>query len=397
MTPRPFVVVVARGLPAADSPLLGRFEIDQALALQQAGCHVVVAVLDLRSPRRRRPGLLTPWRVRHSTFEGLPVARLDVGLGALPARVFGPLARRAWVRLYEAIVDHHGRPEVVHAHFTRWAAAVASARMSPRPLVVVTEHSSRLRPGQVPDDDRALAAHAYRASQASGFRGADRVLAVSSTLAEVLRTEFGVRATVVPDLVDVDAFPLREPATPRDHGSANPRGAALVTVGNLVPRKGMARLVTAFATAFPDGEETLTIVGDGPERARLEAMVAELGLGDRIILAGPLDRAAVAATFARSDGFVLFSEYETFGVVFVEAMATGLPVLATHCGGPEDYVTDDVGMFTGTTPADDVAALKTFLRSLPTFDPAVIGAVARVRYSPSAVATRLLEVYGSTS
>ncbi|CAI9399913.1 glycosyltransferase [Aestuariimicrobium sp. T2.26MG-19.2B] len=383
----PFVVVVARGVPDASSPLLGRFEFDQALALQQAGCHVVVAVLDCRSPRRRRAGLLTPWRVRHSTFEGLPVARVDIGLGSLPVRAFVPLLGRAWRRLYEAVVEHHGRPDVVHAHFTRWAAGVVPTTLRLRdgadqPLVVVTEHSSKLRRGSVTSEDRALARHAYRA---------DRVLAVSSALAEVLAAEFGVTATVVPDLVDVDAF-QPHPAHPT-HPAQPAAPTRLLSVGNLIPRKGMDRLLRAFAAAFATSDAELVIVGQGPERGHLEELVTSSGVGDRVRLTGGLGRAELAAEFAAADGFVLFSEWETFGVVYVEAMAAGLPVLATHCGGPEDFVTDDVGMFTGTTPEDDVAALKTFVSQLDTFDPAVIAALARVRYAPGAVAARLLEIY----
>ena len=96
----------------------------------------------------------------------------------------------------------------------------------------------------------------------------------------------------------------------------------------------------------------------------------------------------------QADGFALASQWETFGVVYVEAMAAGLPILATPCGGPSDFLTPDVGMVTRSGSKDDLrAGLGEFLDSLGSWDPAHIRQRAVDRFSPAAVAAELTKVY----
>jgi glycosyltransferase involved in cell wall biosynthesis len=98
----------------------------------------------------------------------------------------------------------------------------------------------------------------------------------------------------------------------------------------------------------------LKLAGDGPLRSSLERLARRLNLGDRIEFLGYLNREQVAGELQQSDCLVLPSEVETFGVVLVEAMAAGRPVIATRCGGPEDIVTEATGLL---VPVNAEAAL----------------------------------------
>ena len=102
----------------------------------------------------------------------------------------------------------------------------------------------------------------------------------------------------------------------------------------------------AFAAAFRNGPPrvTLDIGGDGPQRRELESLAHNLGVADRVHFLGSLSQRQVKEALWRSNFFVLPSFVETFGVVFIEAMATGLPVIGTRCGGPDDFILADVGM-----------------------------------------------------
>ena len=148
----------------------------------------------------------------------------------------------------------------------------------------------------------------------------------------------------------VDA-PVRKTVRPR-----------VVAAGRLVPQKGFDVLLRAFARVdAPDWD--LVIFGEGPERARLEALRASLGLHDRVRLAGTSD--VLADELARSSLFVLASRFEGFPNVLCEAMAVGLPVIATRCpAGPEEIVRDGVdGRLVGV---DDVAGLARAMQELMT-------------------------------
>ncbi len=139
---------------------------------------------------------------------------------------------------------------------------------------------------------------------------------------------------------------------------AGPSHPHILGVGRLVPLKRFDRLIRSFAR-LDHPEARLTILGDGPERATLQALVATLGLGDRVALVGWT--AEPAAYYAAATCFVLCSARESFSNVVVEALGHGLPVVATDCGGPREILAD--GAFGRLVPVDDEAALTDAIRA----------------------------------
>jgi glycosyltransferase involved in cell wall biosynthesis len=138
----------------------------------------------------------------------------------------------------------------------------------------------------------------------------------------------------------------------------------------------------------------LVVVGDGPERARLERAAQALGLGDRVAFRGALDRAGVRRALWEADAFVLASRRETFGVVLLEAMATGLPVLATRCGGPDALVTPATGVLVAPDDAPGfAAALRGLRQAFVEYDPAAVRAYVRRDFGAAAFARRSLVLY----
>lgn len=366
------VLVLSRGVPGPSDPLRGVFELDQARALAAAGHEVLLATIDARSVRHRRH---LGWS--HRNVEGVEVLGLDVPVGAVPARLDHALFARAASALWTRTTRLWGRPDVVHAHFSRFAAALARAGVDEVPLVL-TEHDSHLRlagTDRLRDDDVRLA-----------VARADAVIAVSGALARVLEHRYGADPVVVPNVVDVDLFDVPHV----DHPPT-----VLVTAGNLIERKGIVELARAVQAAAPFHPGlVLRVIGDGPLRRDLaEIAVQSPGV---VELLGRMSRSRMAEEFARADGFALFSRWETFGVVYAEAMAAGLPVLATPCGGPQDFCGPDVGLVTaGMEPHDLDSGLTDFLDRLGSWDRDHIRATARDRFAPAAVAGRIEEVYQS--
>ena len=102
----------------------------------------------------------------------------------------------------------------------------------------------------------------------------------------------------------------------------------------------------------------------------------------------------MADVYRETDAFVLASRSETFGVAYIEAMATGLPVVATRCGGPEEFVNEENGILAPPEDPEALAeAMKQMIHTRDRYDGAAISAFVRDRYSPRAVAEQITKVY----
>jgi glycosyltransferase involved in cell wall biosynthesis len=159
--------------------------------------------------------------------------------------------------------------------------------------------------------------------------------------------------------------------------------------------KGVDVLLRAFVEVsrrIPEAE--LELGGDGPDRKKLERLSRSLELGSRVKFLGTLSRDEVRQAMWRSHILALASFYETFGVVLIEAMATGLPVVATQCGGPEETVRPESGRLVPVRDADALAgAIVEVHDHWEQFEPARIRACAEQRFGGIAIASRLKALY----
>ena len=346
-----------------------------ARGLARRGDEVVVHT------RRDDPDL--PERV--SLAPGVTVHHVDAG----PPRelpkdellpFMGAFARRLVAEWKEA------RPDVVHAHF--WMSALASLDAG-RPLgipVVQTFHAlgvvKRRHQGAADTSPRQrLELERRIAASVDGI-----VATCTDEVFELLRLGADRRRiSVVPCGVDLTLF--------RPDGAAAWRDAdrrRVVSLGRLVERKGVGNVVKALAVA-PDAE---LVIAGGPDRAsldddpavrRLRAVARAAGVEDRVTLTGRLAREQVPALLRSADVAVAVPWYEPFGIVPIEAMACGVPVIASAVGGMIDTVVDGV---TGVhVPPRDVGALAGALSRL-------LGAPDLRRRLGRAGAARARERYG---
>lgn len=291
----------------------------------------------------------------------------------------------------------HRRPDVVHAHF--WMsgrAALAAARPLGIPVVqtfhalgvVKRRHQGAkdTSPAERVDEERAIIA------------GADRLVATcTDEVFELVR--LGADRSLVrvlPCGVDHHLFRPDGPAEARAR-----RPYRLVAVGRLVERKGLGTIVAALAE-LPDAELVVaggpcrSQLGEDPEAERLTALARRYGVADRLHLRGSVARADVPVLLRSADVVVCVPWYEPFGMVAVEAMACGVPVVASGVGGMVDTVVDGV---TGVhVPPRDPRRLARAVRGL--LDDAALRASlgaagvrrARDNYSWSKVAAATLDL-----
>jgi glycosyltransferase involved in cell wall biosynthesis len=163
--------------------------------------------------------------------------------------------------------------------------------------------------------------------------------------------------TLVENGVDPD---LWQPVTERRSRAED--GLKLVFMGRLVDWKRVDIAILALARLSHLPEVRLKVIGDGPERHRLEALVAAHGIKQRVHFAGWLEQAEAARMVAASDCLMLPSVFECGGAVVLEAMSIGLPVIATAWGGPLDYITPETGFL--VEPVSEAALVDGFATAI---------------------------------
>lgn len=230
-------------------------------------------------------------------------------------------------------------PDVIHTHFWMSALAALPGATTMGVPVAHTFHAlgSEKRRQQGANDtsppqrlqlERVIA------------RTVDRVIATSRTEVELLRT-MGMprgRAAVVPCGVDLERFRPEGPAEPRERGRKR-----VVVVSRLVERKGIGNVIAAIASL--PGVELLVAGGppgalldDDAEARRFQHLAHELGVGDGVTLLGGLPRERIPSLLRSADLVACCPWYEPFGMVAVEAMACGVPVVASQVGGLRETV-----------------------------------------------------------
>jgi glycosyltransferase involved in cell wall biosynthesis len=374
--PRRRVAILATWYPTASRPGSGVFVREQARALA-AVADVVVIYPDPDGDRPRRAA----WTIEDAIEDGLRTIRIHVARPRIPGvriLLFAVAVRSALRRL----AREDWIPDVLHAHVVFAATFALPARRRRMPLVV-TEHYSGFALGTVTGFHLWLARFT--------FARADLVCPVSENLAGHLR-RLGVKArmVVMPNAIDTRRF---HPGPERRHGG--PVRALLVAGLTEVKQVPVLLDALALARSRPGAPEILLdVAGDGPLLEELRQRADALGLGAAVRWLGRRNGAEVADLMRESDLVVLSSRWENLPVVLLEAMASGLPVVAPAVGGVREIVDDDSG---AVVPSGDVRALADALigvaSRLPAYDPAALQARAVERYGFEAVRNRWLRVY----
>ena len=162
-----------------------------------------------------------------------------------------------------------------------------------------------------------------------------------------------------------------------------------------MPLKCFDILIRAFAELIQGGytDIQLRILGRGDEKPGLEKLARDLNIEDKVIFAGRLSREAVRDELQAANCFVLASRFEAFGIVLIEAMATGLPVIATRSGGPENIIKPEYGYLVDTENVNELAqAMRKMIEKYPSFDQTRIRKGALDRYGHTRIAKQYIEL-----
>lgn len=281
-----------------------------------------------------------------------------------------------------SVIKKGWSPDVIHAHgYSAGIAAVCLGKILDLP-VLVTEHSSNIMLGNLSLEERLkLSFCMNRVTYA---------LPVSKILEKAIFKYSQPRNTaIIPNTVDADTFYFAP-----QHKSGE-YTKSILTVSNLKPLKGIDDLINAAAELARNRcDFKIDIVGEGICRNVLERMVGNLGLNNTIQFHGQINKQAVAQMMRNCDFLVHPSPYETFGVVIIEALACGKPVILTKQQPLSGIIDDSFGITVRSREVKELQnAMNNMLDMHTEYDSQKITDFARKYFSHEAVGKMLTEIY----
>jgi L-malate glycosyltransferase len=376
------VLVLPSFYPTSLNPALGSFFASQVKALSNSGVSINVHYVEQSSLR-----FLSIKKIFQNRFQ----FQLSKDAGWSEYRILGwnipgVLGVYIWkfltIRLVERYIKLNGKPDLIHAHNFFYAGHVSLFFKKKYKIpIVLTEHDS----GFIMNEHSAQ----KTAFVEKGIKDIDQVLAVSKGLARSVQSyDKTISIEVIPNIVDTDFFVPCQKRTVKDR-------LKFISIGNLTKNKGHSLLLDAFKELLKVNKNiSLTICGSGKEERALLLKIKKLGLEEKVILTGHLDREDILIQIQQSDCLVLPSYFETFGVVLIEALSCGIPFIATRSGGANDIHEDGIGYLVDTGDWNQLYdAMRLFIAHRANFSSDHIRSFAVKNYGESAVTNRIKKIY----
>jgi len=316
----------------------------------------------------------------------------EVSIGNYPLFEYPPYDLALAVRMHDVVLAHE--LDLLHVHYaiphatSAWIAKEMLREQGRALPVVTTLHGTDIT---IVGQD-----HSYQAITKFSIERSDRITAVSQWLKDETTRAFGCSdclIEVIPNFVDPIVFDRARYGNElrQELGGGRP---VLMHISNFRPVKRVVDVIRVFARVRAQNDCVLVMVGDGPDRHAAEEEARRLGVAADVRFLGKID--TVAPLFAAADVYVFPSESESFGLSALEALASGVPVVAARVGGVPEVVCD--GVTGALLPLGDVEGMAQAVRGF--LDPgrwseasAAAAADARARFATSDVVARYERLY----
>lgn len=375
------VLLLPSWYPSNERPLNGVFFKEQAEALYKEGIEVIVLSINIEDIRKINfKKKLNSLEISYEN--GIKVYRYNT-YNYFPKMQELYLNYYAYIvkKLVKIIAEEEGKIDLVHIH-SALDMGIAYEKSGIDYPYVITEHSTKY--------SRNLINNVQKKYLPNVFKKANRVLVVGNGLKNDISTYVDKkRIEIIPNLVKMPKANLLKVK------KTNRKRFRFFSLGFLTYKKGMDLLIEAFNLGKDKlNDVELLIGGDGEERNNLKELINNYGLNDNIKLLGELNREEVAINMQECDCFILSSRNETFGIVYIEAMNFGKPVIATITGGPDTFINEKCGLLVEN---ENVEAIKNAMikmyKEYEKYDKDYISSFCDNNFSEKVVATRLISIY----
>ena len=366
------VLIISGRYPSKKNPTPHIFTHNQAKALRKQGIDVLVLEIDMRSIRRkRRLGFYK------DEFDGINVYRMAIPCGSVP--VLLPFLSKIGIKYaFKKLLKSFGTPDIIHAHFGEVGSWVAPLKNKCGIPFVLTEHNSGMM--------RKYRTKKVEKYSKIAYAAADKIIAVGRVLKDSMGDLSDKDIIVIPNVIP-DNFMYKN--------VAKTKFFTFISVGGFINRKRFDITIKAFSAVNKKYPETkLKIAGTGELKDELIKLVGEHNITEDVEFLGVVPNNELPDIYNECHCFVLPSMFETFGVVYAEALACGLPVIATRCGGPEDFIDENNGFL---IPVDDIdatiEAMEYMYHSSKNYDSEKISKDILEKVSEESVGSSLVEIY----
>lgn len=384
------IVIIPAFFQTKSRKTLGSFFLEQARALQQKGHKVTILYCDTYSIKCVKDWF-TYSEEKSEIIEGIQIYR---------NRCFCPLKhgieghREAFAQGIQKLYDQYmkgNKPDIIHAHCCVWAG-YAAMKLSEQIGIpyVVTEHATlfQLHRDEISAGNNAIIQQVYQK--------AARVICVSRAFARLIES-YRTDIDVVGNVVNCDIF--TPPKVSKNHNEIRFLTVCYMEEEAQLYKKGMDILIQSWTEIVKENTNVKLVIGGGGKAVqKVVDWTKKYHVTDSVEFLGTLNRQQVVEQMQMCDCFVLPSRYETFGVVYIEAMACGKPVIAVANGGPDDFVKDFNGMLIKPDVEELTGAINKMIKRLKGYDyyyEEEISGYIKNLFSYDSIAGKLLEVYKS--
>ncbi|REJ05212.1 glycosyltransferase [Halobacillus trueperi] len=375
------ILIIPSWYSSDENPVLGSFFKEQAIALKNSGFRVTVAYTEIKSIYSK--DIFNPSRFGFQKgYETNLLTYRFKALNFLPKIKNGAniITYKKLDILIKKVIEENGRPDIIHLHsFVGAGYAVEKISEKYRIPYVITEHHTGFSRGIFSDHELKTLKKV--------LEGSEEVIAVGRGLYKDMKKYTNKEINIVPNMVDIDKFKKMN-IYKKDNNCFY-----FLSVGFLTYKKGFDLLIKAFKELNLT-DTKLLIGGDGEEKENLQTLAKDLGLEERVEFLGAITRDEVNKYMNLCDAFVLPSRHETFGVVFIEALAVGKPIIASSCEGPLDIVNEDNGLIVPIENTEELTkAMKYLYTNRKDYDEDRIRTDCIAKYSNEAVIEKLDTIY----
>lgn len=373
------ILIIPSWYNTKDNPTNGSFFREQAMALKEAGHKVIVAFVEVKLMSLKSSNE----KVEIYNDNGIKTYRIIQSKIPKSGNCGTALAfKLGLMKIYKDIKENE-KIDIIHLHSCIWAGvgAISISKKLNVPLII-TEHSSYYARFEIKFMEELFIRYS--------FKNARKIICVSNSLKSII-SRYNNNIEVIPNMVDCNKFiPVEE----EKNKINNSYDFTFLSLCYLKKNKGIDILIKAFSKFFKEKNVKLIIAGDGPERSELEKLSKELDICNKVEFKGAVSRTEVYKEINRCDAFVLPSRFETFGVVLIEAISNGKPVISTKNGGANDIISKENGVLVDIDNIDQLGkAMLYIIENYSKYDKDNIRKNCINKYSKEVITSRLEEIY----